>query len=92
MKSIWKFPLQVLDVQDVAMPIGAEILSLQVQPHPMNTGVPCIWALVDPDEPSKCWRTVRIFGTGHPMPDNPGTYIGTFQIYGGAMVFHAFID
>ena len=29
-------------------------------------------------------------GTGNPMPDEPGEYIATFQMHGGALVFHAF--
>lgn len=41
MKTIWKYPLQVLDRQTLFMPPGAEILSLQTQ-----FGNPCLWARV----------------------------------------------
>lgn len=36
------------------------------------------------------WRVIRIYGTGHPMPDNPGSYIGSFMLHGGEFVFHAY--
>lgn len=84
MKSIWKFGLEVTDEQTVEMPVGAKPLSVQVQ-H----GTPCLWALVD-TKALKEKRVVQIFGTGHPVADE-GDYVGTFQIEGGALVFHAFI-
>jgi hypothetical protein len=31
-----------------------------------------------------------MYGTGHDMPDDPGQYVGTFQMHGGALVFHLF--
>lgn len=69
------------------MPADAQILTVQVQ-H----GVPCLWALVTPDnEPST--RVIEIFGTGHPVNENMSierVYIGTFQLRDGALVFHAF--
>ena len=46
-------------------------------------------ALVDPDA-KLVDRDISIHGTGHPLPNDPGTYIGTFQLQGGAFVFHAF--
>jgi hypothetical protein len=35
-------------------------------------------------------RGISIYGTGHPVSGAPKTYIGTFQIAGGDLVFHAF--
>lgn len=51
----------------------------------------CVWVLCDPEKPKKP-RGVRLFGTGHDVPDFPlpGPYIGTFQR--GPFVFHAFED
>jgi len=31
-----------------------------------------------------------IYGTDNPIPDEPGSFIGTFQMPGGALVFHVF--
>lgn len=84
MRQIWKFQLETTDLQSVEMPDGAKVLTVQVQ-H----GTPCIWAECD-TEAEKEKRWFRTFGTGHPMPDKPGEYIGTYQLNGGDLVFHVF--
>ncbi|MDO8573013.1 MAG: hypothetical protein Q7S11_04630 [bacterium] len=84
MKSIWKFPLEVTDNQTVELPVGAKALSVQVQNEK-----PCLWAMVDTKTKIES-RVIQIFGTGHPVL-NEGDYIGTFQMLGGSLVFHAFI-
>jgi hypothetical protein len=84
-KTIWKFPIQVQDQVIVDMPHGAALMCVQVQ-----NGVPCLWALVDPDQPLKA-RRFRVYGTGHPLdPDGVEFYVGTFQISEGSLVFHVF--
>ncbi|MDB5848238.1 MAG: RDJLphi1 gp43 [Rhodoferax sp.] len=82
--AIWKFPVQVADEQTVMIPGGARILTVAVQ-----AGTVCLWAEVCPGH-SKRPRTLRIYGTGHPMPGNPGIYISTFMLQDGALVFHAY--
>lgn len=84
MKTIWKYQLDAVGKQRVYMKQKAEILAVQVQ-----DGNPCIWALVDPEQ-SSIQRTLRIYGTGQPIEDDPGRYIGTFQFDGGSLVFHVF--
>lgn len=84
MRTIWKFPIQVTDLQSVTMPDGAKILTAAVQ-----RGQPCLWAEVDPSAPM-CERSIAIFGTGHELPDDPGSYIGTFQVDHGVFVFHVY--
>lgn len=84
-KSIWKFPLETTDIQQIEMPADAEILTIQTQ-----AGQPCIWALVSPDAPKRK-VAFEIFGTGHPVPENGRRkYVGTYQLSGGALVFHCF--
>jgi hypothetical protein len=65
------------------MPEGAEILTVQMQ-----NGEPCLWALVDAHLPTTN-RKILIRGTGHDA-SGVGRYISTFQMKGGALVFHAF--
>lgn len=84
MKTIWKWTLAVADAQVVELPVGAEILAVQMQ-----GGLPQVWALCDPDAPKRP-RHIVMFGTGHSAPDQPGRHIGTFQTNGGAYVWHAF--
>jgi len=86
-KTIWKFPLKVTDGQNITMPIGAEILTIQTQNEE-----PYLWALVDPKAETES-RHIEIFGTGHPVGYDMGVsrkYISTFQIRNGQLVFHAF--
>lgn len=87
MKRIFKYPLKVDGVQAVAMPEGAIVLTVQTQGD-----TPCVWAEVHPDaKPIK--RKFVTYGTGHPMTDGLAQhYVGTYQLGGGALVFHVFTD
>jgi hypothetical protein len=86
--SVWKFPLSLaLDEQEIAMPVSAKILTMQMQ-H----GSPMLWALVDPSAPIS-YRRVRIAGTGHLIKqDRAWEYVATFQMHGGDLVFHVFAE
>lgn len=85
MKAIYKYPIKIVDKQVIEMPIGANILSIQMQ-----NGIATIWAIVSTKE---CFTPVkiRIFATGEEIPSGSVLrYIGTIQdeIY----VWHVFID
>jgi hypothetical protein len=85
-KTIWKYELKIDDLQNVIMPIGAEILSVQMQ-----NKTPCLWALVNPDEKDTDTRYIETFGTGHPVAydmESTREFIGTYQTRG--LVFHVF--
>lgn len=87
--AIWKFEPLASEAFSLRMPRGAEILTVQVQ-H----GKPQIWAKVDPTAPVES-RRFALFGTGHRIPDERESehalrYVGTFQVDGGALVFHLF--
>lgn len=88
-KTIWKYPIATTDLQVVQMPAGAEVLCVQVQ-----RGEPCLWALVDPSaEPE--FRSVEVYGTGHTVRIDTGVerrYVGTYQLYGGDLIFHVFVS
>lgn len=85
MKAIWKYPLDVIGLQRIEMPAKAEILTVQMQGDTI-----CLWALVEPSN-DKTKRGIFIIGTGHSVGvDELGRYVGTFQINGGALVFHVF--
>jgi len=81
---IWKCKLKVTDEQVVELPDGAKFLDVQMQGEDC-----CIWTLCDETAPPKS-RGIAIYGTGNPMPEYPGEYIATFQMAGGALVFHVF--
>lgn len=84
MITVHKYPLGRGGIQ-VAMPHGALPLCVQLQ-----QGQPCLWVEVDTAQPM-VMRTFVFFGTGHPIPqDKPLKYVGTFQLEGGALVFHLY--
>jgi hypothetical protein len=81
---IWKWKLKTTDLQTVFVPEGAKLLNIQVQ-----RGEVCLWALCDEKAPEEA-RQIAIYGTGNPIPDELGEYIGTFQALEGLLVFHVF--
>jgi hypothetical protein len=81
-QSIWKYELRVVDHQTVQMPIGARILTVQVQRDAL-----CLWAIVD-QEAKRETRIFCIFGTGERFNRPDATYIGTVQ--DGDFVWHVF--
>lgn len=84
MKAIWKYPIKVEAQQSIEMPIGAEILCVQMQGEQ-----PCLWAKVSPEGwPTK--RTIVILPTGAEFEEMRGRYIGTFQMHNGMYVWHVF--
>lgn len=88
MNAVWKFPLELNDVQTIDAPARSQPLSVQVQ----GGAVPCLWMLVNPENPTGHF-TVRIAGTGHPREDlHLEEYVDTFQIPSVGLVFHAFVS
>jgi len=83
MRRIYKYPITPA-LSELRLPEGAKFLSLQEQ-----QGEPQMWWLVEPDN-KKVVRKIRVFGTGHELPAKPLEFLGTFQTYGGSLVFHVF--
>ncbi len=83
-KQIWKYPLDVTDVQKVMMPKGAMILSAQVQ-----RDILCLWALGDPEQPKEA-RFIEVIGTGNPTTVQDRVFIGTADMGNGSLVWHVF--
>lgn len=90
--KIWKFqitsnpnhPENLPDTFELELPIGARLLSFQLQ-H----GVPTLWVLLNPDNKIER-RRFHLIGTGHPVPAVHLFFIGTIQLLGGDMVKHLF--
>jgi hypothetical protein len=83
---IYKYPLAVEDKQKLVMPVGAKILSVQMQ-----FDRPVLWAMVDErPETVEETRTFVIVCTGNPVPDDVRWFLGTVQAAHGHIVFHVF--
>ena len=88
MKRIFKYQLQINDLQNLNLPVGAKILSVQAQ-----RGIPCLWALVDDSEKEYSDVKVSMYGTGHPISEKElknKMFAGTVQI--GELVLHVFLQ
>lgn len=86
MKTIWKYKIMPHSQFSIEMPEGSRTLDVQMQ------GVePVIWVLVDPDAPNRPCQ-YKVVGTGHPIEPEGWDYIGTFQMYGGGLVWHLFVE
>jgi len=82
--TIYKYQFEVQDEIEIMMPADSEVLCVQMQRNS-----PCIWAIVDPNVALRR-KHFRVFGTGQQFEPPIGRYIGTFQMGGGALVFHLF--
>lgn len=85
MKTIWKYSLNPADYTDITMPLGARVLTAQVQ-----DGVICIWAEVDPNASPETTHRFTLCATGQQIATYPGDYVGTVQLSGGRFVFHVY--
>ena len=86
MKKVFKYPIDITDLQYVMIPKDAEILTVQTQGEKEEL---YIWALVDPKLENQK-RMIRIIGTGHEIYETNIKFIDTFQIFHGKGVFHVF--
>lgn len=83
---IGEFSVSFLGAFTIAISEEAEILDVQMR------GVrPWLWALLNPEnQPEQ--RSFIIYGTGHAIqfPREELEYIGTFQQFGGRLIWHLF--
>jgi hypothetical protein len=80
--TIHKQPLTMAPEQFMALPLGAEMLTVELQ-----YGSPMLWYRCDPDEPKET-RSVRCAGTGHPV--SVGKHLGTCIVMDDQLVWHYF--
>jgi len=81
---ILKWPIQPYGLTTHSIPQGVRFLTVQAQ-----DGVPCVWGAVDENTAAKPVYFYS-YATGEEIPEYPGTYLGTFQLMDGALVYHVF--
>jgi hypothetical protein len=84
---IYRYPLPIQDRIRISLPNGAEILT--VGPPRDGSATLDMWAMVNPDNDPET-REFQIVGTGHPIDENTGRYIGTVPSHGGVFIWHVF--
>lgn len=83
MKTIYKYELDITDVQVIRPPAAAHFLEVAFQQDKLF-----VWALVNTDyKPHD--RVIKIYGTGNPIESGTGLYIGTVHAPNG-LVWHVF--
>ncbi len=82
MKTIWKFPLKLVDIQDIKLPIESQFLSC-INQDDMAT----LYFIVNPELP-KTRLEIFIYGTGNPAYPEDKIFLGTVSI--GHFVWHIF--
>lgn len=80
MNVIYKYPLVAATLQDIEMPIGTQVLSVQGQKNQI-----CVWALVDTLQSEKKKVSFRVLSTGHEFYKHPGKFLGTVQKFDGEL-------
>lgn len=86
-KTIWKYSLDITDIQIVDMPEGAKPLTVQIQ-----NGSVVMWCMVDLEAPI-VKREIVVAGTGNGISErviSKMSYVGSVQIMNGRLVFHVF--
>lgn len=83
-QTVWKEILKPIEVQQIMIPAGAELICAREQFENI-----CVWFKCDPGA-AKEPRTLAIVGTGHAAPIDDGRYIGTASLHGGQLMFHVF--
>ena len=81
MKKIFKYNVAIGPFE-VEMPEFSNVMSVQMQ-----SGVPVMWALVDPEQ-KMIMRKFEVHGTGHDIKAAYADFVGTFQT--GPLVWHLF--
>ena len=90
MLTVYKYEVPIGDHFELELPEGAIILDIAEQQHDgYFIKKVFLWALVDPDN-QLITRKFRFAGTGHPIIENNLLHRGTFQMDGGALIFHVF--
>lgn len=87
MKTVWKYKVELVDVQNIEMKQGAEILVLQKQGNRHEDEI-YIWCIVDTDAPTEV-NTFHLIPTGTEILENT-KYIGTLWLMNGSYVLHMF--
>ena len=89
MRTVYKYPLQLTDKQEIELPEHAAILHVGEQ-----NGELCVWVLVNTENGKEPW-VFYVCGTGHELRDrietlHPAVYVGTVQMQNAPLVWHVF--
>lgn len=88
-RKIFKYPLDVTYEQAITLPVGYELLHVDVQREK-----PMLWALVNEDAKQHQRVIIKCYGTGQELADDLDylRHIGSILQYNDTAVWHFFED
>lgn len=85
MKTIWKYEITANETIQIKVPKESKFLTVLSQFDSVF-----MWCLVDTDNELET-LSLKVCATGQELSkDFDGTYLGTFFVHGGHLVFHLF--
>lgn len=87
-KRVFKYPLEIVDIQSLIVPLDSVIRHVGLQG---TNGALFAWVEVDDNLVNiDQLRTIVMAGTGHPLPERELNFITTVQMYSGGLVWHVY--
>ena len=83
---VWKYPLEILDEQNIAIPLGSKFLNIIEQ-----NDRPTMYFLVNDREEVMETKSISMRGTGHPVEremSKASQYIGTISTFNDLLIWH----
>jgi len=84
--TIWKYPLDITDLQAIVMPAEADILHVGLDP----AGTLCLWVMVNRDVTVTEARQFAVIGTGNPIQYGDLNLNHLGSVVQGPAVWHVF--
>ncbi len=84
-RVIYKYDLFATSKEEIQMPAGAEMLSIQMQFDKLK-----LWAIVDTNEAHRETKNILIYATGEEVTEDNIRFIQTIQMDRGNLIFHIF--
>jgi hypothetical protein len=81
-ETVWK--IELTDSGGVAVPANAAFLYAREQHESV-----CAWFRCDPAAPREV-RRLFLVGTGGPVPETAGRFLGAAHLQGGSLIIHVF--
>ncbi|GAA1401847.1 hypothetical protein GCM10009613_60860 [Pseudonocardia kongjuensis] len=87
-QTIWRFEDRLAEHVTLTIPPSAEVLGIRT--HRRRRRDIEVWVRLNPEDPPEP-RVLVAVGTGHPVPDDVGRFVGSvFFGDGDAFAFHFF--
>ena len=84
--KIFKYPIEIVDYQQLTIKGLIKTLHAGLDPN----GSPCLWCLVNVDDPDSYKLDVHVIGTGNLLPEDEGLIQHQGSFIQSPFVWHVF--